>query len=116
MEITFADGKKDKILLAKSKNGGVDVPCLFSGVLDKDHDSEVIFFKLPNTPPLQVDVDGCKNSAETIVEIHSIYVPCGFVDLLLTKVDPTSYPARALRALGLLLADGAPIVGGGKTF
>ena len=27
-----------------------------------------------------------------------------------------SYPARALRALGLLLADGAPIVGGGKTF
>ena len=27
-----------------------------------------------------------------------------------------SYPARALRALGLLLADGAPTVGGGKTF
>ena len=26
------------------------------------------------------------------------------------------YPARALRALGLLLADIAPIVGGGKTF
>ena len=25
-------------------------------------------------------------------------------------------PARALRALGLLMADGAPIVGGGKTF
>ena len=28
----------------------------------------------------------------------------------------TFYPARALRALGLLLADGAPTVGGGKTF
>ena len=26
------------------------------------------------------------------------------------------YPARALRALGLLLADGAPTVEGGKTF
>ena len=26
------------------------------------------------------------------------------------------YPARALRALGLLLADGAPRVGRGKTF
>ena len=26
------------------------------------------------------------------------------------------YPARALRALGLLLADGTPTVGGGKTF
>ena len=26
------------------------------------------------------------------------------------------YPARALRALGLLLADGAPTVGRGKTF
>ena len=50
MEITFADGKKDKILLAKSTNGGVDVPCLFSGALEKDHDSEVILFKLPNTP------------------------------------------------------------------
>ena len=30
--------------------------------------------------------------------------------------NPTDYPARALRALGLLLADGAPTVGGGKTF
>ena len=26
------------------------------------------------------------------------------------------FPARALRALGLLLADGTPTVGGGKTF
>ena len=91
MEITFADGKKDKILLAKSKNGGVDVPCLFSGALEKDHDSEVILFKLPNTPLLQVDVDGCMSRAETIVEIHSIYVPCGFVDLLFTKVLIVSY-------------------------
>ena len=24
---------------------------------------------------------------ETIVEIHSVLVPCGFVDLLLTKAD-----------------------------
>ena len=30
--------------------------------------------------------------------------------------DKSSYPARALRALGLLLADGAPTVGRGKTF
>ena len=30
--------------------------------------------------------------------------------------DDFDYPARALRALGLLLADGAPTVGGGKTF
>ena len=45
MEITFADGKKDKILLAKSTNGGVDVPCLFSGALEKDHDSEVRLLK-----------------------------------------------------------------------
>ena len=28
----------------------------------------------------------------------------------------TFFPARALRALGLLLADGTPTVGGGKTF
>ena len=31
-------------------------------------------------------------------------------------VQHFDFPARALRALGLLLADGAPIVGGGKTF
>ena len=31
-------------------------------------------------------------------------------------LDISSYPARALRALGLLLADGAPTVGRGKTF
>ena len=31
-------------------------------------------------------------------------------------MDNDNNPARALRALGLLLADGAPTVGGGKTF
>ena len=29
---------------------------------------------------------------------------------------PANYQARALRALGLLLADGTPTVGGGTTF
>ena len=33
-----------------------------------------------------------------------------------TLISYFFYPARALRALGLLLADGAPTVGGGKTF
>ena len=32
------------------------------------------------------------------------------------KSRMSDYPARALRALGLLLADGTPTVGGGKTF
>ena len=31
-------------------------------------------------------------------------------------VRETHYQARALRELGLLLADGTPTVGGGKTF
>ena len=38
---------------------------------------------------------------------------------LQTKQNGTNiyiYQARALRALGLLLADGTPTVGGGKTF
>jgi len=74
MEITFANRKKDKIILAKSNYQGVDVGCLFSGALESDHDSEV-------------DVDGCMGNAETIVEIHSVLVPCGFVDLVLTKED-----------------------------
>ena len=36
----------------------------------------------------------------------------------LTEIHATllAYQARALRALGLLLADGTPTVGGGKTF
>ena len=33
-----------------------------------------------------------------------------------TNTTNTNYQARALRALGLLLADGTPTVGGGKTF
>jgi len=53
---------------------GVEVGCLFSGELDSDHDSEVA-------------VEGCMSDAETIVEIQSVLVPCGFVDLLLTKAD-----------------------------
>ena len=32
------------------------------------------------------------------------------------KRNPTSYPARALRALGLLLADGTPTGGRGEDF
>ena len=32
------------------------------------------------------------------------------------EVQLNFYQARALRALGLLLADGTPTVGGGKTF
>ena len=37
--------------------------------------------------------------------------------LLATNTELSDdYPARALRALGLLLADGTPTVGGGKTF
>jgi hypothetical protein len=75
IKITFANGNVDKILLAKVDNiQGVDVGCLFTGVLEGDHDSEV-------------DVDGCMSDAETIVEIHSVLVPCGFADLLLTKAD-----------------------------
>ena len=36
--------------------------------------------------------------------------------LMMIAITLHHYPARALRALGLLLADGAPTVGGGKTF
>ena len=35
---------------------------------------------------------------------------------LIEKLQKVHYQARALRALGLLLADGTPTVGGGKTF
>ena len=42
MKITFANGKEDKILLAKMDNSqGVDIGCLFKGVLESDHYSEV---------------------------------------------------------------------------
>ena len=44
--------------------------------------------------------------------------PSGTVEYRFWKTFPLgdNYPARALRALGLLLADGAPTVGRGKTF
>ena len=48
---------------------------------------------------------------------------CQFSTVLWERKSEENYvglkiynPARALRALGLLLADGAPTVGGGKTF
>ena len=42
--------------------------------------------------------------------------PESFTTIIFCVVPVEFYPARALRALGLLLADGAPTVGGGKTF
>ena len=46
-----------------------------------------------------------------------MYKMHGFVVVNLgVDVDADAYQARALRALGLLLADGAPTVGRGKTF
>ena len=45
-----------------------------------------------------------------------IIVRANLDPLLLSFAFSYNYPARALRALGLLLADGAPTVGRGKTF
>ena len=42
--------------------------------------------------------------------------PQRMAEVAVTRQRILIYPARALRALGLLLADGAPTVGGGKTF
>ena len=36
--------------------------------------------------------------------------------VIISGPSQSNYQARALRALGLLLADGTPTVGGGKTF
>ena len=49
------------------------------------------------------------------------FMICKFGSVLVSSegalyVMMTCYPARALRALGLLLADGASTVGWGKTF
>ena len=51
------------------------------------------------------------------VAIYALYPEsfCG-VNLAIRKVFAFSDSARALRALGLLLANGAPTVGRGKTF
>ena len=48
------------------------------------------------------------NEPQRVIMIH-LAVHCTGIHVML-------YQARALRALGLLLADGAPTVGGGKTF
>ena len=50
-------------------------------------------------------------------DISIILIPKMTLLSVMTYHQPVAcYPARALRALGLLLADGAPTVGGGKTF
>jgi len=65
MEITFADGTTDEILLKPDPENA----CFFHGSLKGDIESEV-------------KVDGCKNDAE-VVQISSGLVPSGLVILLL---------------------------------
>ena len=53
------------------------------------------------------------------IDPESTFCPSMLQHLILTLTTSHPllvFPARALRALGLLLADGAPTVGGGKTF
>ena len=51
---------------------------------------------------------------EYVVLLHLVVVLLLFISQNIKSY--IYYPARALRALGLLLADGTPTVGGGKTF
>ena len=52
----------------------------------------------------------------TIVYMFAIIVTTIIIIINDNHYCQHHYPARALRALGLLLADGNPTVGGGKTF
>ena len=56
-----------------------------------------------------------------VMKIHALSGQNGLTGqfwrcFLKSSIDRLPFPARALRALGLLLADGAPTVGGGETF
>ena len=51
-----------------------------------------------------------------LLYISTAYSSSSPLLLYIAKTYSIPYQARALRALGLLLADGTPTVGGGKTF
>ena len=61
---------------------------------------------------LQHEVDSFGPHKDQAVAYHLTPIPLCQVFHLLISCNP----ARALRALGLLLTDSAPTVGGGKTF
>ena len=71
IDVVFADGTKDKIhLQAVSNIPGEITPCLFTGSLDNDQDSEVT-------------VVGCQGGSEVIVEILSEKEAGGLIELII---------------------------------
>ena len=68
--------------------------------------------------PRKIALGGKKSIKKKITEFALFTLSClCFLGMYISfTVKVTVYPARALRALGLLLADSAPTVGRGKTF
>ena len=72
IEAVFENGLKDKIHLIADKGA----PCLFTGSLDNDQDSEVT-------------IVGCKGDAEVLVEIASYREAGGILELILSSDGKT---------------------------
>ena len=73
IDVVFADGTRDKIHLQAVTNiPGEVTPCLFTGSLDNDQDSEVT-------------IVGCQGEREVIVEILSKTEAGGVLELIITN-------------------------------
>ena len=94
IDVVFADGTRDKIHLeAVSNIPGEVTPCLFTGSLDNDQESEVT-------------IVGCQHEGEVIVEILSKMEAGGVLELIIANgktyeaaADNTSWEGKADDAL-----------------
>ena len=90
IDVVFADGTRDKIhLQAVSNIPGEVTPCLFTGSLDNDQESEVT-------------IVGCREESEVIVEILSKTEAGGILELIIANgktykaaADDTSWEGKA---------------------
>ena len=95
IDVVFDDGTRDKIhLQAVSNIPGEVTPCLFSGALDNDQDSEVT-------------VVGCQDDHEVVVEILSEMEADGVIELIIA--DGETYEVAEENTIWEGKVDDAPI-------
>jgi len=89
IDVVFADGARDKIHLQTVTFLGEVTPCLFTGSLDNDQESEVT-------------IVGCREESEVIVEILSKTEAGGILELIIANgktykaaADDTSWEGKA---------------------
>ena len=102
---------------SNQRKGAFHINLIFGG---GDFHIPPIFWSFPShCHALVTALVACTSFRTTLVSCPTILISCPTILMSCPTISShilLYYQARALRALGLLLADGAPTVGRGKTF